>query len=188
MQESSNNLGDGYEVREAIKKKVFKIAGVDKDECNDKDVLLKKIISQNRQFACSDKLKIRNIVDKGEVNTVVIETQEETCNKLWDRSRVYIGFERYMVYEVKNHFIRCFKCSGFGHFAQECRNHQACPKCSMDHTLKECSVAITDYKCINCKTQNDKCGLSLNINHAAWSNECEVLRNKLKKASIGKSK
>lgn len=181
MNESKNKLGDKYNIRPPLRKKLLKIVGIDTDECSDKETVQKKIYSQNK-FSEKDVISVLNILHKEDnTSTVTIEVKEDTCDKICDRSRLYIGFDHCIVYEIKNKVARCYKCSGYGHYAQVCRNKAACPKCSESHSVTDCRANEPEFKCINCITQNNKAGLSLDINHPSWSSNCEVYQNKLKR-------
>lgn len=108
----------------------------------------------------------------------LIEVDGTTYETLIRKEKINIGWDRCRVYDAVN-VQRCYKCSGFGHKASDCRNQKACPRCAECHDLKDCKAEPKDIKCINCKNAVEKLKINLDIRHEAWSNECKVLSRKL---------
>ena len=65
------------------------------------------------------------------------------------------------------------KCSGLNHVVKSCSNSKiVCPKCSLEHTVKECP-SISLPKCMNCVNA----GLDEN-NHLAWDKtKCTIYQS-----------
>lgn len=77
---------------------------------------------------------------------------------------------------------RCFKCSKYNHRALNCRGKQTCPRCTGEHTLRDCSAKEENYKCINCityaKYNKDS---AIDVNHAALDENCPCYQTTLRK-------
>jgi hypothetical protein len=73
--------------------------------------------------------------------------------------------------------IKCFKCSGFNHYADQCKNEIAFPKCSEKHAYNECKSECV--RCVNCTVANKNYNLKLSVDHPSWSKECKVLQRKI---------
>lgn len=70
---------------------------------------------------------------------------------------VDIGFKSYKTKLFVPKPIQCFKCQGYGHMSNECRNTQRCIKCGENHQNENCKTET--HLCINCKGKhmaNDK--------------------------------
>lgn len=79
----------------------------------------------------------------------------ETIQKI---GKININWDKcYVVEELK--VTRCFNCSGYNHFASKCSNKVACPRCSGEHILSNCSSQ--EEQCINCLVFNEKLKLKL---------------------------
>lgn len=75
---------------------------------------------------------------------------------------------------------RCFKCSKYNHRATECRGEQTCPRCSENHSLKECKAE--QLKCINCITHNrHNPEAQINANHSPLDKNCRSYQYMIKK-------
>ena len=76
---------------------------------------------------------------------------------------------------------RCYKCNRYNHKHYECRGKEACPHCNGNHKMKDCTVAASEMKCINCITYKkfNKEG-KVAENHSALSKECSSLHPMIK--------
>lgn len=71
----------------------------------------------------------------------------------------------------------CYKCweANPRFFANRCRNHRVCGKCSADHS-HDTRVCKNDSKCVNCLKYNKRLppvATALDSNHEAWSERCK---------------
>ena len=46
--------------------------------------------------------------------------------------------------------LRCYKCNGFHHGKNSCKNDISCPLCSDKHSVKQCKANESDRKYRNC--------------------------------------
>lgn len=81
---------------------------------------------------------------------------------------------------------RCFKCCKFNHRAQDCNGELTCPKCTQNHSLKECKASKEEYKCINCcnykkYNNNDQ---TVNENHTALDENCPCYLTALRRYQL----
>lgn len=82
----------------------------------------------------------------GKVNWL-IDVDRETSQRLLEKRRVCIDYERYRVVEFVT-ITRCFKCQEFGHMSGQCKGELRCPKCSEGHKLSDCKSSLN--QCSNC--------------------------------------
>lgn len=105
--------------------------------------------------------------------TIYCECSSASFKNLIEKGKVYIGWERYPVFEDLD-VLRCFKCQAFHHRQQECRNGVVCPNCSGNHTESNCK---NHQKCCpNCKHANDKYKKNYNMEHASYDLNCPSLK------------
>lgn len=127
-----------------------------------------EVIENDDRFTTENMKLLRSFkIGGGDVQNLVICTNEGNYRLLKTHPHVYHDFERYTV----NAYVsvkQCFNCSGFGHFASTCRaTFKRCPSCSGDHSYKECS-SLT-LKCGLCsQTKNEDTA------HKATSNRCPL--------------
>ena len=55
--------------------------------------------------------------------------------------RENIGWEKYRVFDGTD-VKMCFKCRGFNHKANDCRNAETCFKCHGNHNSAECNSEV----------------------------------------------
>ena len=48
--------------------------------------------------------------------------------------------------------MQCFKCQGYGHMANECKNEAKCRVCGQNHNSRDCTENTP--KCVNCQGQH----------------------------------
>lgn len=169
-------FGDKYDVQlpSMLKPrvKIFRVDDVAEDE------ILNELKEKNGWLADSEivlKTVLKRKDGKYSDFDVVIEVDQGCFDKLMEAGRVKLGWRMCrVVHHV--HLIRCYKCCGYGHVAENCKNKLACSKCSGEHKTAECDQQ--DIKCVNCKMSNEKFKTSLDTNHKAYSNTCEVLKRR----------
>lgn len=106
----------------------------------------------------------------------IVETDGASYNELLLRGVVNIGWDRCRVFDAVD-IRRCYKCLGFMHKANECKNEKACSKCGANHDASKCTS--DELKCINCVKAVEKFKVKLDVHHDAWSTECPVFKRKL---------
>lgn len=176
--EAVKKLGSDYEIKVPVKKNPkVKISGLS-ERLSDQE-LIKKMIAQNEFINEESKIKIvyvSNPSRRFNTYSVIAEVDSTTFVHLVNKERINIGWDRCYVHEVHN-ITRCYNCSGFYHKAKECKNKLACPKCSGEHTLKDCTSSQAE--CINCKMAIQKLKIKVDARHEAWDLNCPVYKRKL---------
>jgi hypothetical protein len=120
--------------------------------------------------------------NKSKTNTWVLEISAQMYNIIVNKlSSVYIGFRSCKVNEYINVF-RCFKCCGFGHKADECKQISfSCGICGEGHETNRCSAGTEKHLCVNCDRFNkiNKSVKKIDTNHSVFSSSCASL-NRIK--------
>lgn len=111
--------------------------------------------------------------------TLICETDSGTFEQIMRKRKLFIDLSSCRVKESID-ILRCFKCCGYAHKAQECKNELHCAKCAGSHDIKECSSE--QLKCINCAVSNKDRNTKLDVNHAAWSFNCPIYSHKIKQS------
>lgn len=150
------------------------------------DEFIRILKDQNEDIAINEVKVIRmyeNPHFKYKKYNVVIEVDKETHSCLLTAQQVYVKFDRCRVVPEIS-VLRCFKCGEFGHMSMNCKNCDACCRCSGSHKTSECTSTV--LKCINCIKMNKERKMNLDVNHGAFSYECEVFKNlyQRKKSSL----
>ena len=129
------------------------------------------IRKQNRWIQANDEFKVTYIkkYTRKRSSTIFLECVPEMYFKAMNMSRICIGWERYQVYEDLN-VLRCFKCQGFNHKSDNCRQNETCANCADQHSTDTCTNSVK--KCINCSIANDKFNTLYNVNHASTDVNC----------------
>lgn len=169
-------LGHGYEITAPLGRcPKVKIIGMSNEM--DDDDFLKTLMDQNSDiFSKDQKPKILHKFKTKNSNGVKIEVAGATFEKLMSARRVFIGWDSCIIYEAFD-LSRCYNCCGFHHVAKNCKSEKVCGKCTLNHGPRECSSSI--LKCINCITTAKALKLELNIDHSAFSMNCEVFKHKI---------
>lgn len=106
-------------------------------------------------------------------NTVFGECSPSTFRQLMQVNKVFIGWERFPVYEDLS-VPRCFQCQGFYHKKQDCRKKLVCPLCSEEHEQRDCPGQ--KKVCINCVSSNGRFRLKNNTDHHSTDLRCPTLQ------------
>lgn len=133
---------------------------------------LEQIIrQQNTWIEKDDKINLTYMkrVKRLNTSTIFFECCPKLYWKIMDQKKIFIGWERYVVYENLN-ISRCFKCQEYYHKSERCHNEQACEICAENHCRDQCLGHIK--KCKNCVNANDKFKTEYNTDHAASDTEC----------------
>lgn len=182
------DMGNKYSV--SLPKKInprMKIVNVPSEISKDVEELKRKIINQNkidsndRSNFTLDIIHISNEF-KNRYN-ILIEVDMETFNMLMKMEVVNISLYKCKIYEFLR-IMKCYKCCGFNHGANNCNESLSCPKCSGPHEAKNCKS--NQVRCINCIRANKKFNLNLDIDHTVWDRECPCLI-KVEKAQKNKT-
>lgn len=169
----SEEMGASYEiekVKEQLKKRVIKLTGLTTKLSEERVIeCLKK---QNEIENCKA-LRVIKIVDdkykREESYNVLVETDSDTFDSLIAKKRVKIEYDSCRVFEHFN-ILRCFKCLGFNHRANECINKIACSKCGDMHEAKDCKSEL--IRCVNCYDLVKKKLIDVDVSHYAFSVNC----------------
>jgi hypothetical protein len=175
------------------------IKGIDEDlkeeeiveQIINKNKLIKEFFIANKREQIDDHLKCvfkfrKNVKqtaeNKSKTNTWVLEISAQMYNIIVNKlSSVYIGFRSCKVNEYINVF-RCFKCCGFGHKADECKQISfSCGICGEGHETNRCSAGTEKHLCVNCDRFNkiNKSVKKIDTNHSVFSSSCASL-NRIK--------
>ena len=139
--------------------------------------LVKFIKSQNDVWSEKSDCKVMKIwatKNKRNIFQALLEVDVETFCKIMKQGNLFVNYDVCAVYDATDIKI-CYKCSGLNHVAKSCSNSKiVCPKCSLEHTVKECPSTSLPI-CINCVNA----GLDEN-NHFVWDKtKCTVYIKKL---------
>lgn len=169
-QAAEDCLGKDYDIElPKLNLPKIKIVGYSGDKSPEE---LEDIIKQqNKWIEHKDKLKINYIrKNRGKhTSTIYSECSPELYWKMMDHKKLFIGWERCIVYENLA-VTKCFKCQGYFHKSNNCENEISCEHCAGNHERKSCTTQIK--KCKNCEIANIKYKLGHNVNHTASDPEC----------------
>jgi hypothetical protein len=94
-------------------------------------------------------------------------TSPETANRAISNG-IMICNKKCQVERVKRDPLRCLKCQGWNHKANECSlSANKCSNCAQNHRTSECRNPTTK-RCVSCKSNE----------HASWSRGCPVFLKK----------
>lgn len=145
----------------------MKIVGMTKKY--DEQELSGFITSQLDVYEC-DTIKVLKIyTDKNLRNeryNAIVELNSAVMNELIKKGKINVNWDECRVHayiQIK----RCFKCLGFNHMANECKNKLACSKCGDEHRATECNSETTS--CVNCVEFNKRNNENIEASHHAFS-------------------
>lgn len=172
-----------YEMKE-IQRKKPKIKIVNISEEFSHEDLIEQMRNQNDYISESDEMKVIKIIKKQRNTreytffTAIIETNGDLFEKLIRAGHVAIGWERCKIYECVS-VQRCYKCLGFNHRSNECKNEITCSKCAGNHSHTNCRAI--HLACINCININDNTNIAVNTEHGAFSKECVAFQKQIER-------
>lgn len=108
------------------------------------------------------------------VRTVYCECSPAAFGQIMEKQRLCIGWERFPVYEDLD-VPRCFKCLGFYHKKENCRNTIVCCVCSGEHEERLCPKER--ICCGNCRASNEKFKTGYSCGHSALDPNCPSLQH-----------
>lgn len=175
-QQAVEKLSANYEIKDVktINPKL-RIVGMIEGYSDDK--LLEFVKTQNDVFgeaSMCNVLKIWPTKKNRNIYQALLEVDAATYGKVLNLGHLFINYDVCAVYDGLQLKL-CYKCSGLNHFQKSCTNNKvACPKCSLDHYIKDCP-SNAQPKCVNC--YNAKIA---DNSHFAWdASKCTVYKKKL---------
>lgn len=143
--------------------------------------LLERIKKQN-DFMKDSELEIIKIYETNKYNKITfnarLKIDRESYKKVLANQRINIGWDRCRVFDGIE-VTQCFKCRGFNHKAEGCRNEEICYKCHGKHNSTTCQEEIVE-KCINCIKAKTILNIQVDENHKTNDRQCPMYQNKLK--------
>lgn len=136
----TSDLGKKYVIQDSKKKKLkIKIFDVQKEDCQKEQEFWEKIEEQNELMKNSIQGKIvhKSVYGKDQRSTIIAEVDAKTYEVMLEEGKVKIGWNICTVQEYIG-ILRSYKCSGYYHFAKECKNNLTCGNCAGEHATKEC--------------------------------------------------
>lgn len=145
---------------------------------NDVDII--ECIKKQNEFVKDAEMKVLHVFEKkyNETYGAIVEVDPKSFNALMKEREIVIGMDKCNITESLS-VLRCYKCCGYNHKSNSCKNKKACLRCGGDHVYKECTT--TRNQCINCKVAAEKCGSNFDCDHPAWSKSCAVLQRNIEK-------
>lgn len=176
-------LSDKYDVKEIARLHPrIKIVGI--SENIDGVSLTNYIKNQNKYLIteCSE-LKFLNLTPLKKNNNLYqasYQVDRNTYSKIMAEGKLFVGYDYCTVFDAIE-LRRCFKCSGFHHFADKCTSNEfVCPRCAQNHPVKECkSDVLCCVNCYNLKKKKDTKFPNIDIHHAVWDKNCLAYRQNL---------
>lgn len=171
-------LGDEYEVvMPKVKRPRLRVTNVDAEI--PKDQILDELIKHNVELTYAE-MKLITVINRKRknhsYNDVVIEMKCDKYKDVLGAGNLRLPWRECHVFEHL-HLKRCYKCCGFSHKSNECKQEQKCSRCAAPHKFSECQTE--NVCCVNCKHSNDKFNTNLAINHHAFSKECPINKHRL---------
>jgi len=164
-----DKIGNQFKVQAPkAQKKFVKIIYIDNDEATLTDEqLVNDIIQQNDLTDCCEKIEMkivkRIVNDKKKDFNVIVEVNSELQKILLHMEKVSLGWKQCKVIEHVN-LIRCFKCCGFNHYANNCK--------------REITCGTINLKCTNCAHNNNKQKKNKDLisddKHNAYDKKCPI--------------
>lgn len=179
----------GYEIEiPKLRRPRIKIPGYDGKQIS-KDELESCIREQNQFIDQKDELKVTFLRKVRDRYTIFAECSSSLFQRFMNVGKVFIGWERYPVYEDIS-VTRCFNCQEPFHKGDSCPNQPCCEKCSGAHGSRDCRND-SQKQCKNCINTNSKHKLNYKTDHGANDPDCpsyryllSVLRSKIDYGTI----
>lgn len=180
---AGSTLSDKYEVKEIVSLNPrIKIVGL--SEKFDPDLLTNYIKNQNKQLiSSSSELKYLNLTPLRKNQNMYqasYQVDRTTYGRIMAEGKLFVGYDYCTVFNAIE-LRRCFKCSGFHHFANKCTSNEfICPRCAQNHPVKECkSEVLCCINCYNLKKKKDSKHADIDFSHAVWDSKCYAYRQNL---------
>lgn len=171
LKEINNKLDGSYNAKMSqLMKPKIKIVGYQPREHEDNHAIEQKIINQNDLELLNETLTITYISERPNKKTIIYaEVSPTVFRTLISRKKLYIGWERFPVYEDIT-INRCHKCQSYGHKQHRCTRNIVCSYCSGNHLIGDCPR--NSKKCINCINTNRKYQLKQDVQHETNDLQC----------------
>lgn len=176
QEEASKHLGDDYTVIiPVVKKPKIKLCGM--NEMFSADEMCERIKEQNYELSNCD-INVISVFENKKRHTydAIVELDDEHFDKVMQSKKILIGWNSCHIEEYIN-VKRCFKCCGYNHKSNDCKNKLSCLKCGGEHKINECKA--DHFKCVNCSVVVNKWRVKLDTNHPANSKQCPVYKKKI---------
>lgn len=174
--EAEKRLGQQYEIN-TPKQKNPCVKIVDFEENISKDELIRCLKKQNA-YLKNDEVKLEVIVIK-KMKTrymAILECDPKSHTRLLEEKTVCIGWTPSCRVFDYVRMLRCFKCGGYNHKADTCKQNDVCINCAEGGHCKE-NCKCTNYKCLNCIIANKNNNCNFDTNHSIYDVEkCQVYR------------
>lgn len=174
----NDKLGENYDIiLPKIKNPRLRISNVDPEI--QKDNIIDQLKQHNDEIKEFD-MNIVTIIPRKKrsisFNDIVIEVKGEVYNKLMKLKILNLPWRECQIYEHL-YIKRCYKCCGFLHKSNECKESQKCSRCGGPHKFSECKK--TTFCCVNCHNANTKFKTGLKTNHNALDKKCPVFMRRI---------
>lgn len=156
-------IGEGATIRALSQEVTVEVNGIE-EFATEEDLRA----SMKEQFNVEGEwtIRVRKAFRSTQIASVRLPVND--ANKLLEKGKIKVGWS---VCEIRMpQLMRCFKCSGFGHQAKNCKGEdrsKACWKCGVDgHKGKDCNKAA---KCFLCSEADGRA-------HVAGSLKCKAYK------------
>lgn len=143
-------LGENYEViLPKVKNPRLRISNVDSEI--EKDAIIGELKKHNSSIENIEMQLITVIPRKHRsrvFNDIVVEVKSDAYKLLLEMGVLNLPWR-----ECHIHIKRCYKCCGFYHKSDECKQSQKCSRCAGQHKYSECKSK--KLYCTNCSSSND---------------------------------
>ena len=123
-------------------------------------------------------MKFWSTKKKETVFQALVQVDIKSYDRLLAAGSVFVGYNFCNVYDGME-IARCFNCNSYGHTSRSCKEKMSCPKCNLEHSIRDCKAEI--LKCVNYVRQSEKELVALNTNHAVWDYNCPMYKSALQK-------
>lgn len=173
----TEKMSDKYEIKitELLKSKIL-ISGMRSELKENEIIECLKVQNSYLENADIEMVKIFKSGLTKNRYSAILKIDGDHFKKIIEEEKVNIDWDKCYVKEYFS-VSKCYKCYGYNHRADDCKNKRACIRCAGEHNINECNSEI--IKCVNCFNANEKFKLKLDVNHMASSNECAVFLRKV---------
>ncbi|XP_055306893.1 uncharacterized protein LOC129571155 [Sitodiplosis mosellana] len=176
----SEKLGDDYEVvLPKVKHPRLRITNIPVE--SQKELVIEELKKHNETIRGMD-IKLVTVINKKATsrqtasNEIVIEINGADYSKFMELKVLKLPWRECRIFEHV-YMKRCYKCLGFSHIANDCKNEQKCSKCAGPHKFSECKSK--KVSCANCRHANESLKHKMSTNHHAWSKDCTIYKRRI---------
>lgn len=166
-----DKMSDSYVVRElnGISPRI-RVAGI--TEKHPVDSLVNYILKCNSDIFLNNAecklLKFYPTKKNKDIYQAILQVDKNTYDKVIKAGYIFIGYDSCHVFDAIQ-IYRCFKCNEFHHSAKKCDKPISCPRCSLNHEVKDCKEQ--SLRCSNCVKLIDKLNIEISTDHAVWESD-----------------